>query len=137
MRMGRKNLIVRSLCFIVAYLLFYFVPILVIQVAPLSAMKRLPAWVGNYCFIIPAWTFPFDKMSWENHGEDYIFSESTGWFIMVVYLVLLCFLFSKLTRPVQRLRWIVLLTFCFSALSIFLLNSVLMACGITVYVNAP
>jgi hypothetical protein len=134
--MNKRNIILRLACFIVVYLLFYAVPILVIRVAPLSVMTHLPAWVGNYCFIIPAWTFPFDKIL-SADGQDFIFNDVIGWLIMLIYLALLGFLFLKVTRPVRKLRWVIPLAFGFSALSIFLLNILFMACGVSVCINSP
>jgi len=76
-------------------------------------------------------------MSWENDASYYIFGEVTGWLITVIYLASLGILFSRLTRRFQRLRWIIPLALCYAALSIFVLNIALMACGINVYINAP
>ena len=135
--MSKRALILRLACFVIVYPLFYVVPLFVLKVVPLSAMKHLPPWVDNWWFILPAWAFPFDKMSWENDRSYYIFNEVTGWLITVVYLASLGLLFSRLTRRFQRLRWIIPLALCYATLSIFIINIALMVCGITVYVNAP
>jgi hypothetical protein len=132
--MSKRALFLRLACFLAVYLLFYALPFLVLRLIPLA---RLPGSVGDWCFILPAWAFPFDKMSWENDRSYYIFSEVTGWLITVVYLASLGILFSRLTRRFQKLRWIIPLALCYAAPSIFILNIALMACGISVYINAP
>jgi len=132
--MSKRALFLRFACFLAVYLLFYALPFLVLRLIPLA---RLPGSVGDWCFILPAWAFPFDKMSWENDTSYYVFGEVTGWLITVIYLASLGLLFSKLTRRFQRLRWIIPLACLFSGVSIVLINIVFMACGISVYVNAP
>ena len=135
--MSKRALILRLACFAIVYPLFYAVPFLVLWLTPLSAMKRLPDWVVTWLFILPQWAFPFDKMLWENDRTYYIFGEVVGWLITVVYLASLGLLFSRLSRRFQRLRWIIPLAFSYAAVSIFVLNIALMACGISVYIDAP
>ena len=53
------------------------------------------------------------------------------------YLVMLGLLFSYVTRSAKKFRWIVLLAFCFSILSVIALNFILMVFGITVETRMP
>jgi hypothetical protein len=136
--MNKQNVILKLACFLAVYLLFYATPLFVLQVMPLSLMKNLPGWMGNLCFFLPEYAFPFDKIWW---GDDlslpFIFNEPTAWLITGLYLALLDLLFLKLTRPIEKFRWIIPLGFCFSSLSIVLLNIVFLAGGVTVDLNGP
>jgi hypothetical protein len=134
--MSKKHLILRLACFVTVYPLFYAVPIFLLWVLPLSMLKRLPAEMVNYLFILPVLTFPFDKISSDN-GSSYIFDEAIGCLIMMVYLAMLGFLFLRLTRPIYKLRWLIPFTFCFCAISIFLLSCFFMVLGILVHIDSP
>lgn len=134
--MTRREFISRSACFIIIYLIFYVVPILVLRVAPYSLMAAVPGWMSNLCFVVPALTFPFDKIWWKD-PSDYIFNSVVGWTVMTVYLVLVACLFAKFSRPVRKFQWIIPLAICLAALSIFMLDALLRLCGITVFIDSP
>jgi hypothetical protein len=137
--MSKNNLILRSVCFIAVYLLVYALPLFVIETMPLHLMKHLPSWMGNLCFFLPQYAFPFDEITLgeDDSGRPFIFGEHIALLISALYLILLGLLFSKLTQPVRKSRWIIPLAFCSSALSITLLNVVFMACGIMVHLSGP
>jgi hypothetical protein len=132
----KKHLILRLVCFLVTYPLFYAVPIALLWVLPLSILERLPGQMANFLFVLPTWTFPFGQIM-SDKGQQYFFSEPIGWLIMAVYLTILGFLFLKLTQPINKLRWLIPLAFCFCALSILLLNCFFVALGIQVFIDAP
>ena len=124
--MKKKDAILRGACFVIVYSLFYAVPLFVLQTAPISLMKHLPALAGNLCFLVPQYAFPFDIIFWKYHS----FGGRTAFLISVFYLFLIAWLFSFLTRSVKKIRRVVLLAFCFSILSIIVLNLGLLALGI-------
>ncbi|HSY10045.1 MAG TPA: hypothetical protein VK840_03940 [Candidatus Dormibacteraeota bacterium] len=134
--MNKKNAILRAVIFIFVYLLFYAVPILALRTVPISVMRKLPTLVGNLCFFLPQVTFPFNEISW--HGDSpFIFNQSTSIFISILYLIFLAISFSKMTSFARKLRWIIPLSFCFSAVAIVLLNLIFWICGIAVELDGP
>jgi hypothetical protein len=77
---------------------------------------------------------PFGALIW-GHDHDnapLIFDNYSAFMVTVLYIILLGSLFSFLTRPIQQIRWIILLAFCFSILSVILLNLILWNCGIAI-----
>ena len=131
--MKTKDVIYRSVCLMAVYLLFYAVPIVVI-----NHIKHLPGRIDNLCFFLPQYAFPFDRLQLGSDSSvPYMFSKYTAWLITVLYFILLSVLFSKLTASVKKFRWLIPLAFLFCMLSITLLNVIFLACGITVYLNVP
>jgi hypothetical protein len=140
--MNKKNAILRAASFVCVYLLFYAMPLIVLLTAPLSLMKHLPRLVGNLCFFLPQYAFPFDRLilgynPHDGSNETVVFNDHIALLISGIYLLLLGALFSFLSRSVRKIRWTILLAFFFSILSITLLNVVLWICGITVSLDGP
>jgi uncharacterized membrane protein len=79
--------------------------------------------------------FPFNIMFWKN--SPIISNNGIVILISGFYLVMLGLLFSHVTRSAKRIRWIVLLAFCFSILSVIALNCILMVFGVTVETRMP
>jgi hypothetical protein len=131
--MNKKNAILRAVCFTFAYLVLYFAPIAAIYS---NFAKHLPRLMGNWCFSFPQLMFPFNIIFWKYHSLN----DHAALLVSAVYLILLAWLFSFLTRFVQKIRWIILFAFCFSILSVIALNlvlSVLDIFGITVEPSMP
>jgi len=124
--MNKKNAILRGICFVIVYSLFYVVPVFVLRTVPISLMKRLPSLIGNLCFLLPQDAFPFDIIFWKYHSLN----DHAALLVSAVYLILLAWLFSFLARSVQKIRWIILFAFCFSIISVIALNLVLSALGV-------
>lgn len=138
--MNSKDAIFRGTCFAIVYSLFYAVPVFVLQTAPLTLMQRIPALVGNLCFIVPQYAFPFDRIFWKYHSEIHSLNGYTALLISLLYLVLTAWSFSFLTRSVKKVRWIVLFAFYFSILLIIasnLVTSVLSIFGIDFCLSVP
>ena len=128
--MEKRNLLTRMVCLIAVYLFTYIIPIVAIHFT--WHMSRL---VGNFCFSFPQLMFPFNIMFWKN--SPIISNNCIVVLISGFYLVMLGLLFSYVTRSAKKFRWIVLLAFCFSILSVIALNFILMVFGITVETRMP
>jgi hypothetical protein len=119
--MNKRNAISRAICFIAIYLTLYFAPI-----AAIYSTDRMPYPMDNFCFSFPQLMFPFDITFWGFHSLE----SHTAFFVSVLYLISLAWLFSLLTRFVQKFRWVVLFAFCFSVVSVVALNLILLAMGV-------
>jgi hypothetical protein len=116
-----KKTISHAICFVLVYLLLYFAPI-----AAIYSTKHMPRLLGNFCFSFPQLMFPFDIIFWKYHSLD----GRVAFLISVLYLILLAWFFSFLTRSVKKFRWIPLFAFCFSFVSVIALNLVLFTLGV-------
>jgi hypothetical protein len=121
--MNKQNAILRAVCFVFAYLVLYFAPIAAIYS---GFARHLPRLMGNWCFSFPQLMFPFNIFFWKYHSLN----NYAALLVSAVYLILLAWLFSFLTRSVKKIRWIILFAFCFSVISVIALNLVLLALGI-------
>jgi hypothetical protein len=121
------------------YLFIYIAPIIALYVLPLHWLQRLPRLVGNSLFFFPQISLPFGALVWGRDLDNatFVFGNFTAFGISALYLVLLGLLFSFVTRSIQRFRWVVPLAFCFSILSVILLNLAFELCGITVELDGP
>jgi hypothetical protein len=131
--MNKKNAILRAACFVFAYLVLNFALIAAIYS---DFARHLPRLMGNWCLAFPQLMFPFNVIYWKYHSLNY----HAALLVSAVYLVLLAWLFSFLTWPVQKFRWVILLAFCFSLFSVVTLYLCLLALSvfdITVALRMP
>jgi len=119
--LNKKTTILRAVCFVFVYLALYFAPIIAIRFT-----KNIPYPIDNFCFSFPQMMFPFNIIFWKYHSLN----DHVALLISAVYLILLAWLFSFLTRTVRKFRWIIPFAFCFSVFSVIALNLVLKALGI-------
>jgi O-antigen ligase len=131
--MNKKNAILRAVYFVFAYLVLYFVLITAIYS---DFARHLPRLMGNWCLAFPQLMFPFNIIYWKYHSLN----DHAALLVSAVYFILLAWLFSFLTRPVQKFRWIISFAFCFSVCSVIALYLVLLALvifGINVEPSMP